>query len=1776
METRKIFYTLSTVVCLLGASESAWAGHGGPHYFKGVAQVVTENTGAGKVYVKQGEVGNPAEITEWATPRYETDVLNCDKNSDNHYLYFYAKPEEGSYFWGWYEEETCKERESDDDYPSIHQTSAPIHAESDAATETEPAVTTRYAKFSNVPYPYHWYFAELTVRSNDGAKGHVSVDHDGYDVYHTPGYCYAEKTTSHSSESTYNRSSRTDASSAPIRTYAMARQIRGNKFVGWTPKDETVQLVEGYSWTDPFIAVDVISSTTDWSAAYTGEMTATFEAVDPVTVTLLKDADRGSVTASVKNHAVDGDVLAYYNEDLDPLELSDNKIVYDGLYQVDQLTLTATPAEGKKFYGWYTEKDNRYEMVSGEPVLTIELTEDVTYYAYFDAPDADNKYLVGFYQCATWDDALAAAKANAPCTILMLKDDIIPAGYYTIPAGVTLLIPVDANQVSPRTSIERVNDNNSKPTTAYRTLTLDSGAHLDVFGAIEVGGRQNCYNNNGQGRPQGATYGLLDMKSGSSITLENGANLYAWGFVIGDRDGDGNYLCSIDARRGASVHEQFQMYDWEGGSESIGMIGNSQKVFIINEYFIQNVEVATTYRPGSALYTYTGILGNGIDGIKVIGVEGDNAAMFLMDNADDSEDTWVRKSYNPTTDMQVYEVNNAAKLGNLEIRWSSYVVNSRDYVLPVTHNMKIHLLTGRMDITQNTVLLPGTEIEVDKQATVSIVEGMTLYLFDYHEWDAHIHNGKFAWRAEVRPGGIAAVRDISSAAGLGNAKLNIHGTFIADGLLITTESGADIYSNDADAGTIIFNTPAPNETPEGKELYVHNYATRETARFYTRPTVPALLRNSDAVYPTSSTAGTPAGQSYCYMNGKWTYMTVDPTNDCFMMDNYGTYYAKPGAYVPLANGKTENADHTYSDANGQGRLYILMDECQWWEVELKDNVYKGITRDENDVKSWNGKFYEYNSTTHKWQEKRYTITWKDWDGSVITTYQLTYNTEPKYLSTNPSRPANYDYTYDFTGWSPALSTVTGDQIYTATYKETVVKYTITYKNDDGTILGTELLPRGATPTPPTPTKDGYTLQWNPSIGAVIGDQFYTAEWLSGVPDTWTITWKNYDGSVIATTTPENGATAEEVRADAPTNHEKPATAEYTYSFTDWAPTIAAATANATYTAQYSQEQRTYTVNFYKEGTTSETKSDPENLLVSREGLLVSASADLPDPLPTKSEEGKTFTLQWKDLETGQIVGTGVPAVSGDADYVADFSLYTANRYTVSVQIQDESGKAVAGCAATGSGTYDHGTEVTLNVTPAERFLKWADNDDTNPERTITIKAAQNLTAICVPNMDISSSTAREITGETKVYNLVLHADVTSSSDLVGSNYLDFYDGQKDHVFFDLTRGNGKVFKNHTWYAFSVPFRVKVADILFDGKTLQYATASKKDDYDILYYDGSVRASLGKDASCWKYIENEKGASERILEPGKLYMIAITRCDVNVIRFTKLDGADLLTKQVNVASYDAGTRTADANWNGIANPAIFKAYMNGVGAAENEAWVYNPDYSDPTNAYVKVDLTSRKAILGEAFFVQTSEPKSVTVTPDSPASAPVRREKAANENNVRYQVFIASADQKASDDIIIRTDEDKEDEYVLGRDLVRMGMSSIRPQMWVNRYDEKLCVNVTAPINNVADYPLGISAPYDGDYELFIDAQPNSETNLYLTLDGEAIWNLSNGAYTATLTKGVHNNYGLRVAAKIPQIATGVEETTIQNAASVRKVLVNDNVVIIRNDNVYSIDGQLIK
>jgi hypothetical protein len=288
---------------------------------------------------------------------------------------------------------------------------------------------------------------------------------------------------------------------------------------------------------------------------------------------------------------------------------------------------------------------------------------------------------------------------------------------------------------------------------------------------------------------------------------------------------------------------------------------------------------------------------------------------------------------------------------------------------------------------------------------------------------------------------------------------------------------------------------------------------------------------------------------------------------------------------------------------------------------------------------------------------------------------------------------------------------------------------------------------------------------------------------------------------------------------------------------------------------------------------------------------------------------------------------------------------------------------------------------------------------------------------------------------------------------------------------------------------------------------------------------------------------------------------------------------LQTTTLSVETHTGNGNGKDANWNGIANPATYHAYINANAATYNTTINAGQIYDAENRTYSVVELSMHDLVVGQPVFVQaTASNPSVAANPSHNATAPYYAPRRVQAQPLtRYDVMFAAVDEDVKERVIIRTDEDKEaDEYIVGQDLAKMGVSSVVPQMWINRYDSRMCINTVAPVDNVADYPLGLFVPKNGEYDLFIADQPNSETMLYLTYDGEAIWNLSYGGYVLNLEKGTNAHYGLRIVYSAPKVATGIEEATIQNGDAIRKVLIEDKVFIIRNGEMYSVDGQMVK
>lgn len=86
-------------------------------------------------------------------------------------------------------------------------------------------------------------------------------------------------------------------------------------------------------------------------------------------------------------------------------------------------------------------------------------------------------------------------------------------------------------------------------------------------------------------------------------------------------------------------------------------------------------------------------------------------------------------------------------------------------------------------------------------------------------------------------------------------------------------------------------------------------------------------------------------------------------------------------------------------------------------------------------------------------------------------------------------------------------------------------------------------------------------------------------------DTYTITWKNWNGTTLETDNNVKKGTTPTYDGATPT---RPDDTEYTYTWSGWDPEVVPATANQTYTATYSYERltTTYTINFDLNGGTS--------------------------------------------------------------------------------------------------------------------------------------------------------------------------------------------------------------------------------------------------------------------------------------------------------------------------------------------------------------------------------------------------------------------------------------------------------------------------------------------------------------------------------------------------------------------------------------------------------------
>lgn len=228
------------------------------------------------------------------------------------------------------------------------------------------------------------------------------------------------------------------------------------------------------------------------------------------------------------------------------------------------------------------------------------------------------------------------------------------------------------------------------------------------------------------------------------------------------------------------------------------------------------------------------------------------------------------------------------------------------------------------------------------------------------------------------------------------------------------------------------------------------------------------------------------------------------------------------------------------------------------------------------------------TATYSSSLNQYTVIFKNDDGTVLSNQTLYHGATP--TCAEPSKTADAEYTYTFAGWTPEVTTVSADITYTAIYSATKNKYTITWRDDDNSLIDATEVAYGVVPTHANPSKQAtkeysYTFAgWSPQVVSVTGDATYIATY-TGTKKSYTITWLNSDNTSLGTTTVEYGVVPTPVNVPDKTN-----TAQYTYTFAGWTPEVAAVKGDATYKASFIESLNQYTITF---------KDDQGNILDSR-------------------------------------------------------------------------------------------------------------------------------------------------------------------------------------------------------------------------------------------------------------------------------------------------------------------------------------------------------------------------------------------------------------------------------------------------------------------------------------------------------------------------------------------------------------------------------------------------
>ena len=398
-------------------------------------------------------------------------------------------------------------------------------------------------------------------------------------------------------------------------------------------------------------------------------------------------------------------------------------------YSGDQsFTLKAVPDDGYELFGWIFNGS----FVSNETTYERKCNADTSIYPKFILSGHatfknENLYFDDL------NDAINNAKNSSDKKIILIQDGIITGGSennikeYILDDGLMLYIPNDDyyNVYTDKSVVQST----SGTMAPYKTLNIDEYVTIRFKNNSSLYIAATCYGagNETCGKVAGP-YGLVSISKNSNLIFESSTKLYCYGYIIGDG--------LVSAMAGSTVYEFFQIPGWRGGNATSKMNGNRDRVFLFNQYYIQNCESTLRLYAGSSLYVYTGATMNDelyTAGTTFIGSTG----MFNISSG------YIDKTYDKDNDRLIIDIYGEIIISSFSIE-VVVTVNTSEYYMPINSNISINLMDykningdivgSQVSINQDLCLLPGSEIFIDDNSKLNISSGYSIIAYDRDSW----------------------------------------------------------------------------------------------------------------------------------------------------------------------------------------------------------------------------------------------------------------------------------------------------------------------------------------------------------------------------------------------------------------------------------------------------------------------------------------------------------------------------------------------------------------------------------------------------------------------------------------------------------------------------------------------------------------------------------------------------------------------------------------------------------------------------------------------------------------------------------------------------------------------------------------------------------------------------------------------------------------------------------------------------------------------------------